>query len=54
MFDKDLLPLSSQVKNQALDLVRKGTMHQNLRKEISFGLLPTTTKGKWFYFGLYN
>ena len=46
MFDKDSLPLSAQVKNQALELVKKGTMHQNLRKEISFGLFPTTTKGK--------
>ena len=48
MFKKDSLPLSAQVKKQALDLMKKGNMHQNLRKEIMFGLLPTTTTGKWF------
>ena len=48
MFEKDSQSLSAQVKKQALDLVKKGNMHQNLRKEIMFGLLPTTAIGKWF------
>ena len=46
MFNKDSLSVPTHMKNQALDLLKKGNMHQNLRKEIMFGLLPTSTKGK--------
>ena len=46
MSNKDSLQLSAQVKTQAQDLLNKGEAHQNLRKEIMFGLLPTTTTGK--------
>ena len=46
MSNKDSLQCSAQVKKQAQDLLNKGDAHQNLRKEIMFGLLPTTTTGK--------
>ena len=44
--DTDSLQLSAQVKKQVEDLLSKGDSHQNLRKEIMFGLLPTTATGK--------
>ena len=46
MSNIDSLQLSAQVKKQAQDLLSKGDTHQNLRKEIMFGLLPTTATGK--------
>ena len=45
---KDSLPptevLPTQVR-KAMKFLRKGNMHQRLRKEIQFGLMPTTLKG---------
>ena len=43
---KDSLRLPATVKKQAKDLLSKGDTHQNLRKEIMFGLLPTTAAGE--------
>ena len=46
MSNIDSLQRSAQVKQQAQDMLNKGDAHQNLRNEIIFGLLPTTTTGK--------
>ena len=42
--DKDLLETSNKV-NKALDFLRDENTHQLMRKEIQYGLLPTTLKG---------
>ena len=41
---KDSLQPSNEV-TKALEFLRKGDQHQILRKEIQFGLMPTTLKG---------
>ena len=41
---KDRLP-SGQIKTDALDLYEHGNLHQVIRKEILFGLVPKTLSG---------
>ena len=55
---KDKLP-SGQAKTDALQLYERGNLHQLIRKEILFGLVPKTlsglilTKNKQYLFLLY-
>ena len=35
----------SEKKDSALAFINKGTMHQMMRKEVQYGLMPTTIKG---------